>query len=93
MTEPTETSTPVHARGYFELSLNDTVRVKLTEHAKGTLHAKHVLSGNTRQWYPEKQDGDGYSEWLLWELMANFGMFMKLGSGPIMFDGPILFSK
>lgn len=78
---------------YFELSLNDTVKVKLTEHAKGTLHAKHVLSGNTRPWYPKKEDNKGYSEWLLWDLMSEFGVFMKAGSGPVMFDGPIRVSK
>jgi hypothetical protein len=77
----------------FELSLNDSVKVRLSEHAKGTLHAKHVLSGNPRPWFPKKEDSNGYSEWLLWDLMAEFGMFMKMGSGPVMFEGPILVQK
>ena len=91
--QTTEVDASASADCYFELSLNDTVKVKLTEHAKGTLHAKHVMSGNPRLWFSKKEDGNGYSEWMLWDLMAEFGMFMKMGSGPVMFDGPMLVSK
>ena len=77
---------------YFELSLNDTVSVKLTDHGKGVLHAKHVLSGNTRMWQHPKQDKDGYSDWLLWQLMSEFGIYMRGGCMP-MWEGDIRVSK
>jgi hypothetical protein len=90
--QTTDVDASASADCYFELSLNDTVSVKLTDHGKGALHAKHVLGGNPRHWMPPQQDKDGYSDWLLWDLMAHFGLYMRGGCMP-MWDGSIRVSK
>jgi len=56
------------------LTVNSTVRVKLTDHGR---------SVNTRDLYMSpKEDAEGRSEWKLWQLMQVFGPHMSLGGRP-----------
>jgi len=56
------------------LTVNSTVRVKLTDHGRAV---------NARDLYiSPKEDAEGRSEWALWQLMQVFGPHMSLGSSP-----------
>lgn len=44
-------------------NINDTVRVKLTD------HGRRILEGQTHP----KEDSEGWSEWQLWMLFQDFG--------------------
>ena len=63
------------------ISINRTVRVKLTDYGREIHH---------RQWQcqalmphlsytPPNEDEDGWSEWQLWDLMSTFGPYVGLG--------------
>jgi hypothetical protein len=72
------------------LNVNDTVRVKLTDHGR-SVHAKEhadfwsnmsVMYGVDRPYTPPKEDAHGWSTSPLWHLMQVFGPQMSPGSTP-----------
>ena len=72
------------------LNLNDSVRVKLTDHGRA-VHAKEhadfwsnmsVMYGVDRPYTPPKEDAHGWSTSPLWHLMQVFGPQMSPGSTP-----------
>jgi len=62
----------------IKFNINQTVRVKLTEHGRRIhrqfreLNARLPLKG-TFKYTPPKEDEEGWSRWQLWELMERFG--------------------
>ena len=74
------------------LNVNDTVRVKLTDHGRA-FHAKdyanfQLTAGTTMPYTPPKEDAEGWSQWKLWQLMYSFGPHMCLG-GALYFEADI----
>lgn len=68
------------------LNLNDSVRVKLTDHGR-SVHAKDHAdcwgsAGVIRPYTPPKEDADGWSTWQLWVLMQTFGPHIYMGATP-----------
>ncbi len=68
------------------INLNDSVRVKLTDHGRA-VHAKDHAdcwgsAGVIRPYTPPKEDADGWSKWTLWVLMQTFGPHTYLGGRP-----------
>jgi len=67
----------------IKFNVNGTVRVKLTDfgravHAEG--HAAFWGDFHPPMKYtPPKADQDGWSEWQLWGLMADFGQHLGIG--------------
>ncbi len=56
-------------------SVHNTVKVQLTD------HGRNIMANLNPQWkerFPE--DEDGFSAWLVWELMSIFGPHLKVGS-------------
>ncbi len=68
----------------IKFNMNDTVRVKLTDHGR-RLHRKQF--DDLRNKYPAISEMDysldetesGWSEWLLWDLMHTFGSEVCMG--------------
>ena len=58
----------------MKINLNDSVRVRLTEHGR-RLHREHWNEkvGDAYPYQQPQEDEDGWSTWQLWELMATFG--------------------
>lgn len=63
----------------MKISLNDTVRIKLTPHGREYLKAKR---GEAAKWLHQQaaaraveiiEDKDGWSTWTLWGVMSEFG--------------------
>lgn len=70
---------------WMKFSLNDRVRVRVTDEGKRQLEAyKRTLPGalTTRCGWTQAEDEGGYSEWQLWVLMTEFGPLMRLGQNP-----------
>lgn len=71
---------------YTKFNINDTVKVKLTEHGK-KIHREDwdsVFGNNSNFTYtPPREDENGYSSWQMWELMRWFGNHCRIG-----FDNP-----
>lgn len=71
---------------WSEISLNDTVRVKLTDRGRQIHRNEHKELFSKlpvyRPYKPPKEDRDGYSQWQLWSLMSTFGSHCNLGSEP-----------
>ena len=69
----------------MEFNINDTVRVKLTDHGR-EVHASDrasfylALGIEIPPYTPPKEDAEGWSEWQLWVLMEAFGPHTHLGS-------------
>lgn len=69
------------------INLNTRCRVKLTEQGQKryTQYWKEIASHMPT---PEiTKDPDGYSQWMLWELMNVFGPAMQMGVGNVPFEG------
>lgn len=69
----------------LRFNLNDTVRVKLTDHGRAVLRKQRLALAER---LPEecharllefKEDADGWSEWQAWALMHEFGRHMIMG--------------
>lgn len=63
-------------------NMNEYVKVKLTTYGKQILEDKfsHVPGINVREALSHiKVDGDGYSEFQLWNLMSTFGAYLYNG--------------
>ena len=79
----------------MQFNINDTVRVKLTEHGRAVHAADHVKfwasveHPNPPSYSPPTEDGDGWSKWQLWALMEAFGPHVHLGFRPC-FESVIL---
>ncbi len=68
----------------IKFNMNDTVRVKLTDHGRRLhrLHFEHLFSdyrGVAYTYYGPKEDAGGWSEWRLWELVSIFGKHIYMG--------------
>jgi hypothetical protein len=81
----------------MKINLNDKVRVQLTEHGR-QVHwdewkalADHCLLIDL-EYEPPVEDSQGWSEWLLWELMRTFGKHMCNG-GSLPFEPAIVLSN
>jgi hypothetical protein len=55
------------------LHLNDTVQVKLTDRGRS------ILKQKASQELMKVEDADGWSSWVLWDLMNTFGNFLTPG--------------
>ena len=79
-------------------NINDTVRVRLTDHGRSVHKAAHAhltahITAHARdEWpyYPPKENDDGWSEWQLWSLMNIFGPHMWM-TGEMCFATEIQF--
>ena len=66
---------------YTKFNINDTVKVKLTEHGK-QIHQQQwdrYLRRGQIEYTPPREDENGYSRWQMWNLMETFGPHMSLG--------------
>ncbi len=82
----------------MRFNINDTVRVRLTEHGREALRQNtdamnHVLSQTISNnlvlpYETVKEDREGWSEWQLWHLMQQFGHLMS-PAGPMLFEAEI----
>ena len=75
----------------IRVNVNDLVRVRLTDKGRAIRDARwaelRVLTNGNIPVAPEPaEDGDGISEWLLWEFMRTFGPCMHNGAD-MPFDG------
>lgn len=65
------------------INMNDTVKVKLTEHGKQILKENHDMFWKDRaapyEFKLPKEDENGYSSWQLWGLFQEFGHKIGLG--------------
>lgn len=68
----------------INLSLNHTVRVKLTQEGRSHLHHKGIV--------PPETDGEGFSEWPLWNLFESFGDAISINK-PTCFEGGIFIDR
>ena len=79
----------------LEFNINDTVKVKLTEHGHDLLCKQHYalwedVEHNKRPVYnPPKEDEEGWSTWQLWVLMNAFGAHLYNGASPLPFNPAI----
>lgn len=64
---------------YTKFNINDTVKVKLTEHGKKI----HRGNNSNFTYTPPREDENGYSSWQMWSLMEEFGSHCRIG-----FDNP-----
>lgn len=69
------------------LNLNDSVRVKLTDHGRAVHEKDHAIlyasaAGPKPAYTPIKEDAEGWSRWQLWVLMQAFGPHTYLGGRP-----------
>ncbi len=77
----------------MKFNVNDKVRVKLTDHGRKVLREAHAVfwadypNAAPREYTPQKEDAEGWSEWQLHALMDAFGSRM-LG-GPLLFETTI----
>lgn len=73
------------------LNVNDEVWVKLTD--EGHKYYRDAwnerLGGCNLEYYPPREDSQGYSQWQLWCLMDWFGPGIHMGMAPF-FHGDIL---
>lgn len=84
-----------HNPNLIEFNLNDFVLVKLNENGK-RIHKNKFdqLRNIVAPYYKEgektglgeykepEEDKDGYSKWILWELMQEFGPYITMGFDP-----------
>ena len=79
---------------WIKASINDYVKVKLTAHGINILHDYYneLFRGNEKLLATippqDKQDENGYTTFLLWDLMCIFGPGLSPGA-PIPFDTEI----
>jgi hypothetical protein len=61
----------------MDFSINNYVRIKLTDHGRAVHAADHVLwcaRHNCKLTYQQpEEDADGWSRWQMWALMEAFG--------------------
>lgn len=80
-------------RERFEININESVRVKLTELGRRALERQHAeFLASTRAerpaYEPPEEDAEGWSEWQLWCLMQDLGHHCGLGR-PLPFETTI----
>ena len=79
-------------------NINNTVKVKLTEHGKKMLERDHNDFWGSRgilrdhPYIPKEEDEDGYVKFQLWNLMEELGKYCKLGCA-MPFDTVILIDE
>lgn len=79
------------------VNLNDVVYVKMTERGRN-LHRKKTDAWNaTLEPYQSKahyqpESSEGWSRWTLWELMAEFGDYLRPGD-PLLFETEIIIDQ
>ena len=79
-------------------NINNTVKVKLTEHGKQMLERDHIEFWGGRgmldkfPYQPPKEDEDGYVKFQLWSLMYQLGKYCGLGR-EMPFDTVILIDE
>ncbi len=72
----------------MKININDSVRVRLTECGKKQHRENHdnfwrtTKHPNPPKYTAPVEDVDGWSEWQLWCLMAEFGPHILMGSLP-----------
>lgn len=69
---------------WFEININENVRVNLTELGRRALERQHAefwtgVRGAPDAYEPPEEDADGWSEWQLWCLMQDLGHLCGLG--------------
>lgn len=62
----------------MRVTLNDIVRVKLTDYGRKVMRENHEDLKASAYHAPE-EDADGYSKWQLWCLIEEFGAHMRWG--------------
>lgn len=81
----------------IEFSINDCVKVKLTDFGLQILEQQHdelyarLPVKTKRAWNPPAVDADGYSQFQLWILMNSFGAYLDLGAVNLPFETEIAF--
>jgi hypothetical protein len=79
----------------IELNINEYIKVKLTDFGKRMLEQDHIKFFTSLgildkyPYTPPEEDSNGYSKFQLWELMRNFGKYMRNG-GELPFQTVIL---
>ena len=71
----------------MRFNINEIVRVQLTEEGRRIHRQNHDAfmasiprAAQERMTYtPPKEDADGWSEWQMWHLMQEFGVWMRMG--------------
>ncbi len=70
----------------MKFNINDTVRVRLTDHGRAVHKADHYtfwakFGGQLRapKYIPPVEDAEGWSKWQLWVLMNAFGSHLHIG--------------
>ncbi len=68
----------------MKFNINNTVRVKLTDHGRKIHHFQHLELNKqmprTRVPYrAPTEDAEGWSEWQLWHLIETFGPHVGMG--------------
>lgn len=70
----------------MRFSINDHVRVRLTDDGRFILKQKHEALyrkyGIKREWLGPIEDENGWSSWQLWTLMQDFGPHLTAGLEP-----------
>lgn len=76
----------------MKININDTVKVRLTDLGRQRVQE---MDAKLKRLCPTmagmrviKEDAGGWSEWQLWELMSEFGIFLMNG-GPLYFETEI----
>ena len=60
-------------------NVNETVRVKLTDHGREIHYRQWQAITPTLPYRPPVEDEDGWCKWQLWDLMSQFGAHVGLG--------------
>lgn len=58
----------------------DLVKVKLSSYGIEILKLQHNKNNANEGWFKLKTDKDGYTHYVLWQLMNKFGQYMEFGS-------------
>lgn len=77
----------------LKLSLNDEIKVKLTEHGKEIYYHRHdqlINDGftNFKRTYP-REDANGYTKFILWDFMRIYGRWINWDSDPVIEDNAL----
>jgi hypothetical protein len=72
----------------MKVNINDIVRVRLTDEGRA-IHRRNYDALMTAlpqaarfEYMPPKESQDGWSEWQMWHLLQQFGLWCRMGFTP-----------
>ncbi len=71
--------------GFRSFNINQKVRIKLTARGHQILEESFqnlCAKVPNVEFFKPKEDADGWSEWQMWEVMADFGAYISMGTLP-----------